>query len=190
MRYQRRDMRQFGRFRSQKFLARRRIEKEIADRDRRPEWQPRFFDADHLAAIDFEHRPGGFFFGAGFQMQSRDRSDRRQRLAAKSQRRNAQQIVGFFDFRGRMALEGQHGIVAHHPTTVVGDLDQFLSARLDLYANARGTGVQRVLQQLLHHRRGTLHHLAGGDLVGNSFGEDVNFTHVDSVQCDRWEGAA
>ena len=119
-------------------------------------------------------------------MQPGDRSDRRQRLAAKSERRNAQQVVGVFDFRGGVALEGQHGIVAHHAASVVGDLDQLLAARLDLNANARGTGVQRVLQQLLHHRRGTLNHLAGGDLVGNSLGEDVNLAHGDQWAADLW----
>jgi hypothetical protein len=29
-------------------------------------------------------------------------------------------------------------------------------------------GVQRVFEQFLHHRSRTLHHLAGGDLVGNA----------------------
>ena len=89
------------------------------------------------------------------------------------------------DFRGGVALEGQHGVVAHHAAAVVGDLDQLLPARLDLDADARGTGVQRVLQQFLHHRRGTLHHFAGGDLVGDSFGENVDFAHG-SVASGQW----
>ena len=90
------------------------------------------------------------------------------------------------DFRSGVALKGQHGIVAHHAAAVIGDLDQLLPARLDLNADARGTGVQRVLQQFLHYRRGTLDHLAGSDLVGNSFGKDVDFAHGVS---GRWSVA-
>ncbi len=56
-------------FRSQKLLARRRIEEEIANRDRSSQRQPRLFDADDLAAVDFEDGPGPFLFGAGFQTQ-------------------------------------------------------------------------------------------------------------------------
>ena len=110
-------------------------------------------------------------------MQTGNRSNRGQCLAAKSERRDAQQVLGVLDFRSGVALKRQHGIVAHHAAAVVGNLDQLLPARLDLYADARGTGVQRVLQQFLHHRRGTLHDLAGGDLVGDSFGKDVDFAH-------------
>ena len=76
-----------------------------------------------------------------------------------------------------MALESQHGIVAHHAAAVIGDLDQLLSACLDLNANARCARIQRVLQQLLHHRRRTLDHLAGSNLVGNSLGKNVNLAH-------------
>ena len=177
MGYERCDVGKLGGLRSQKLFTRRRIKEEVANRDRGSQRQPGFFHADDLTAVNFENRTGGFFFRARFQMQARHRRDRRQRLAAKSQSRNGEQVVGVFDFRRGVAFESEHGIVAHHAAAVVGDLDQFLPARLHLNANARGTGVQRVLQQLLHHRRGTLHHLAGSDLVGNSLGENVNLAH-------------
>jgi hypothetical protein len=67
----------------------------------------------------------------------------------------------------------------------------FFPPAFDLNANARGTGVQRVLQQLLHHRRGTLDHLAGGDLVGDSFGKNVDFAHEDQRSpVDKWTVAS
>ena len=77
-----------------------------------------------------------------------------------------------------MALEGQHRIIAHHAAPVVGYLNQLLPACLNLNANARGTCIQRILQQLFHYRRRTLNHLAGSDLVGDSFGKDVNLAHT------------
>src|SRR5208337_4423533 len=41
--------------------------------------------------------------------------------------------------------------------------------------------------QLLHHRRGTLDHFAGGDLVGDSLGKNVNLAHG---ICGRWPVAS
>src|SRR6266849_6195653 len=82
--YERSDVGQLGRFRSQKFLARRSIKEEIANRDRSSQREARFFHADDLAAVNFEDRPGGFLFSAGFQIQPGDRSNGRQGLAAKS----------------------------------------------------------------------------------------------------------
>ena len=76
-----------------------------------------------------------------------------------------------------MALEGQHGVVAAHAVAVVAHADELAPARLDLDADARGTGVQRVLQQLLHHGGGALHHLAGGDLVCDLGGEYTDAAH-------------
>ena len=77
-----------------------------------------------------------------------------------------------------MTLKSQQGIVASHAMAIVGNADQLAPASLDLNANARCFGIQRVLQQLFHHRRGPLHHLARGDLVGNLVGKDADATHA------------
>ena len=142
-----------------------------------PARQSRFFHPKNLSAVDLDDRAGRPVGSAGFQTQARNRSNRRQRLAAKTQGRNIQQVFGILDLRGRVALEGQQGVVAHHAAAVVGDLDELLAAGLDLNLDARRTGIERVLQQLLHHRRRPLHHFAGGDLVRDVFGENVDAAH-------------
>ncbi len=76
-----------------------------------------------------------------------------------------------------MALEGQQRIVAAHAVAVVGDADQPPPARLNLDANALRASVQSVLQQLLDHRSGPIHHLAGSDLVGNLVGKNADAAH-------------
>ena len=76
-----------------------------------------------------------------------------------------------------MALEGEHGVVAHHAASVVGDLNELFAARLDADLDARGAGVEGVFEHLLDHGRRPLHHFAGGDLVGNGFGEYVDAAH-------------
>ena len=81
-----------------------------------------------------------------------------------------------------MALEGQHGIVAHHAAAIIGDLDKLLAAGFDVHANAPCARIQRVLQQLLHHRGRPLHDLARGDFVGYVFGENVDAAHKGSFE--------
>src|ERR1700756_3117212 len=93
-----------------------------------------------------------------------------------------------------MSLEGKQRVVGHHPTSVVGNLDELLATRLHLNADARGLGIQSIFQKFFHHRCGPLHHLAGGDLVGNGFGKNVDLAHevlgwpVVSLSDDNWEG--
>jgi hypothetical protein len=75
-------------------------------------------------------------------------------------------------------FEGQQGVVAHHAAAVISDLDKLFAAGFDLNLDSGRTGVERILQQLLHYRRRPLYHLAGGNLVGNLFGKDVNAAHI------------
>ena len=49
--------------------------------------------------------------------------------------------------------------------------DQGGAAILDLHPHPPGTGVDRVLDQLLHHRGRPLHDLARGDLIDQRVGE-------------------
>ena len=53
----------------------------------------------------------------------------------------------------------------------------FLPPASIMNLDARGAGVERVLQQFLHHRGRALDHFARGDLVGNVLGKDVNAAH-------------
>src|SRR3954447_9800297 len=58
-----------------------------------------------------------------------------------------------------------------HAAAVIGDADAPPSATVGEDVDAAGGGVDGVLNQLLHHARGTLHHLAGGDAVDDLFWE-------------------
>src|SRR5690606_354868 len=61
---------------------------------------------------------------------------------------------------------------------VVAHPQQLDAALLDVHVDAPGAGVLAVLQQLLGHRGGTLDHLAGGDLVGQSRAQQLDAAHV------------
>ena len=67
--------------------------------------------------------------------------------------------------RRRVALEGEHGIFGAHPAAVVGHADQRAAACRDVDRHRARPGIDRVVRQLLDHRRGALDHLAGRDLI-------------------------
>ncbi len=76
-----------------------------------------------------------------------------------------------------MSLEGEQRVIAHHAAAVVHDADELAAAALDLDADAGGTGIKRIFEQLLDHRRRAVHHFAGGDLVSDLVGEYVDAAH-------------
>ena len=73
-----------------------------------------------------------------------------------------------------VAGHGERQLVAAHALAVVGDADQALAAAGGDDVDPLRTGIERVLHQLLHHRRRPLHHLAGGDLVDQVVREDAD----------------
>ena len=112
------------------------------------------------------------------QHHPRHRRNRRQRLPAKSQGGNVQQVIRIFDLGSRVPLKGQQRVVAHHAAAIVADLDEFLAACLDLDLDAPRAGVQCILQQLLHYAGRPLHHLAGSDLVGDPVRQHMDAAHA------------
>ena len=76
-----------------------------------------------------------------------------------------------------MTLEGEQRIVALHADAVVADANRLAAALLDGDVDRRGAGVERVLDQLLHGRRWSLDHLAGGDLVCDRRWEHCDARH-------------
>src|SRR5690606_35526696 len=70
------------------------------------------------------------------------------------------------------AVEREERIVAAHAATVVRYADLRLAAVADDDVDARGGRIERVLDQLLDDRCGTLDDFAGGDLVRERVRQD------------------
>ena len=89
-----------------------------------------------------------------------------------------------------MALEGKQGVIADHAMAIVGDADELAAAGFDVDADAGGSRIERVFEQLLDHGRGSLDHFAGGNLVGDLVGKDVDAAHASDFtgrgRLDRW----
>ena len=77
-----------------------------------------------------------------------------------------------------MPRKTEHGILAIHAGTVVGDADQRPTAFLDGDVDRGGTSIERILHQLLDDRRGSLHDFTGRDLIGDGTGENGDTRHT------------
>ena len=153
-----------------------------------PDGHARGLHAEQLAAREFHARSLLFFRRARFQHQPRNRRNRRQRLAAKSQRRDRKQIVRRAQLRRCVPLERQQRIVVVHPAAVVDHANQPLAARFHFDANRARARIKRVLEQLLHHRRGPLDNLARGNLVRYIFREYAYPRHHQSSPVGNFFG--
>src|SRR6266850_5771719 len=112
--------------------------------------------------------------GARFQLEARHGGDRRQRLATKSERPDADQIGRRANLARRVALQRELRVFPIHPRAVVAHADQVLAAILQLDPDRMRAGIERVLDQLLHDRCGALDDLAGCDLIGDIPGEHLH----------------
>src|SRR5688572_9756173 len=115
------NMAQFRRRRLQKFSARRRVKENVPDFDGcadgyRSGMNLFFFSASHSEPVS----------GRGAWLTRTDRqfsyrTDARQSFSAKSERRNAKQILILFELARGMPLHRERQIFGRHPLAVVGD---------------------------------------------------------------------
>ena len=161
---------EFGARRLEELEPRRRGEEKVAHLDpgaRRMGGDP---GRALAAALDVD---GPGLLGAGRTAgdgQSADGADGGQGFAPKTQGGDiAQVLVG--QLGGGVALDGQGQLVGRHAGAVVGHRDEDLAAFAHHHVDARGAGVEAVLDQFLDRRRGALHHLAGGDAVDHGLGQ-------------------
>ena len=151
---------------AQEFLPGRRVVEELRDGDGRPAPAR---DIIHRLDVPAGRANGGACTvgGRGLQRHATHRADGRERLAAKAEAGNADEVGRLRDLRRGVPLEREDRIVSFHAAAVIADANELAAAVLDVDVDGRGTGIDGVLHQLLHRRRGTLDHLAGGDLVGH-----------------------
>ena len=94
-----------------------------------------------------------------------DRGDAGQGLTPETHGGDLRQIRFAADLAGGVPLEGQRHVLAGHALAVVADPDEGGAVAFHQDGDLGRASVERVVHQLLHHRRRPLHHLAGGDAV-------------------------
>ena len=164
-------LRRVGDFRCggpQEFAANRRIEKQIANFDRRTLAAPARLDRTQGAAVDFELGAGERLGGTARDPKSAHLGDRSQRFAAEAERADMEQVVGVADFAGRVAGDRQRQLFRANAAPIVGDADQFATRLAERHFDAAGAGVDRVLDELFDDAGWPFDDFASGDLVDHS----------------------
>lgn len=113
-----------------------------------------------------------------------DRGDRSQGFTSKPEGADPLQLFEAVDLAGRVAIECQQDVVTSHAPAVVDHPHKPLATGFEHDAHFVGTCIERVLDQLLDHRRRPLDDLTGGDLTDQMVGQDVNFGHDDQVSAE------
>jgi hypothetical protein len=90
---------------------------------------------------------------------------------------DGREIILGADLRGRISLETHEGVVAIHSAAIVGDPDERDPTALDQDLDVGGAGIDAVLDEFLHHGGGAFDHFTSGDLAGEGFGEESDFSH-------------
>jgi hypothetical protein len=147
-------MRPLGRVGAQELAARRRVEVELLDRDRRARRQRGRRDRRDGAAVDLDAPRVRLALGARREREPRHGGDRRERLAAKAQRGDRLEVGRRADLRRRVARDRERQVLAVDAAAVVDDADALDAAAREVDVDARRSGVEAVLDQLLERRRG------------------------------------
>src|SRR5207253_1875888 len=130
-----------------------------------------------LAAVTRQLGPGVVIARPGLQGDLADAADRRQRLAAKTERLDAEQVVRIPQFARGVAGERERQIVGQDAAAVVDDANQLGAALLDVDVDARAAGVDAVFQQFLDDAGRPLDDFAGGDLGDHGVRQLLDTTH-------------
>ena len=128
--------------------------------------------------VDQQFGAGRCGSGTRLQGEARHAGDGRQGFTAKAKGRDAVEVGGESDLAGRMTLEAQECLFWRHPLAIIFDDREGFATAGEIHDHPRRPGIQRVLEELLNDRGGTLHHFAGGDLVGDRRVEYADYRHT------------
>jgi hypothetical protein len=76
-----------------------------------------------------------------------------------------------------MALEAEQGVIAIHPDAIVDHAQIGAAAPANGDLDLRGAGIERILDQFLHHARWPLDDFARCHLAGDVFGQKGDAGH-------------
>ena len=107
--------------------------------------------------------------------------DTGQRLTTKTLCCNMKQILRCLQFTCCMTLKAKQSIFMGHSFAIVLNVNQRFPSISDHHFYLGGSRINGVLQQLLHHRSGALHHLSCRNLIGNSIWKFKNHIAHDCI---------
>jgi len=175
------DMGALGVVAAQELASSRHIEEEIAYLDGGTGWGAGLVDFEDFSTVDDDPGRGSGVGSGSFasrECEPGDAGDAGDCFTAKAESLDPGQICSDGDLAGGVSFEGQQRIVAAHADAVVGDAEQTAAGGEDLHGNARGSGVEAILDEFLDDARGTFDDFTGGDLIRHVFREKSNAVHA------------
>ena len=167
----------------QEFVSHRRVEKQVADFDRRAaRGSPRANALRNRPPTISSSGAVRSISAVRLRRQSADFGDRRQRLAAEAERRDAEQIVGLAILLVAWLATASGSWSAAMPQPLSATRISSLPPCSTVTSIRVAPGVDGVLQQLFHHARRPLDHFARGDLVDDARGELLDGTHECAIR--------
>ena len=162
--------------RAQEFAARGQVEKNLPHFDAGAGRAARGLDFEDFAAVDDDLRAFGRIWPSRSRVVRVKRltlamlgsASPRKPMVAMELRSSARWIL-LVAWRSRQSRASSRLM----PRAVIGDADQAASAGLDFDGDARGLGIEGIFDQFLDDAGGAFDHFAGGDLVGDVFGQAV-----------------
>jgi hypothetical protein len=136
---------------------------QVAHLDRRAHLARHEPALDHPTAFHPHERRGLIARAPRHQLQAAHRGDAGQRLAAKSERRQAVEVVERRHLRGGVPLERQLQFARGDAAAVIRDAELLVERARDPDLDRACTGIERVLDDLLQRRQRSLDDLARGD---------------------------
>jgi hypothetical protein len=151
--------------RAQELSPRGHVEEQVRHLDARARAKPGRTDGGRGSRLDADLGARLHVVLARLELEPAHGRDTRQRLTAEAVRDDALEVGETRELARGVSLESARGVLRVHPDAVVGHHDARDAATLDLEVAARRLGVERVLDELLHHARRPLDHLARRDLA-------------------------
>ena len=146
------------------------VEKEVADDDGRPFGTADLGFLQNFSRFQLQRRAGHAARRLGQKVDTADGGDGGQCLAPEAHGADGGKVLCAAEFGGGVAEKGRPGVLGGHAAAVVRDPEEGHAAVPNLHGDFGRARVHRVFQKLLDHGRGALHHLAGGDQIGNMRG--------------------
>ncbi len=153
------------------------IEEEILDENRGSHGAAHARDLDHRPAERLDLGAGQLVRAARGQREPRDLRHARQGLPTEPERADPGDVVRGFDLAGGVPSQREERVLAGHPGAVVLDPDQALRMRGGVHGDEGASRVERVLDQLLRDRGGTIDDLPRSDLADDGGIEDADARH-------------
>ena len=166
---------------AQELTADGRVVEERAHFDAGPSRGGLFAHAHHLPSMHFRDGGDVVSLRAAGDQEPRDARDRRHGLAPEAERGHLFDVGVGADLARRVPLEREQDVVGPHALAVVQDDQQIASPALEADLDRARRGVDRVFEELLEGRRGSLHDLARRDAAGDRIGKHGDARHGASI---------